>query len=260
MLKNRVALITGATSGIGLGIAQALAAQGCAIGLNGSRPQDKIKPLAAEIADTFGVRCVALSADLGDPNAIIAMMARAQGELGPIDILVNNAGVQHVAPLAEFPPEKWDAVIAINLSAAFHTTRALLGPMIARGWGRIVNIASVHGLVASPYKAAYVAAKHGLVGLTKVTALEVAEARVTCNAICPGYVWTPLLENQIADQAKAHGMSPSEVVEKVMLARQPNKKMASVEEIGAVTVFLCSDMGASITGASLPVDGGWTAR
>lgn len=260
MLKHKVALVTGATSGIGLGIAKALAEQGCAIGLNGSRAEDKIKPLAKEIAETYGVRCVALSADLGDPAAINTMMARAVSELGPIDILVNNAGVQHVSPLAEFPPDKWDALIAINLSSAFHTTRVVLASMQARGWGRIVNIASAHGLVASPYKAAYVAAKHGLVGLTKVTALEVAEHGITCNAICPGYVWTPLVENQIPAQAKAHGMSEKDVIEKVMLAPQPNKKMASVEEIGALTVFLCSDMGASITGASLPVDGGWTAR
>ena len=260
MLNNRVALVTGATSGIGLGIAKALAAEGCRIGLNGSRAADKIKPLADEISKTYGVPCVALSADLADPAAITAMMARAERELGSIDILVNNAGVQHVSPLAEFPPDKWDALIAINLSSAFHTTRAVLAGMQARGWGRIVNIASAHGLVASPYKAAYVAAKHGLVGLTKVTALEVAEAGITCNAICPGYVWTPLVENQIPDQAKAHGLSEKDVIEKVMLAPQPNKKMASVEEIGALTVFLCSDMGASITGASLPVDGGWTAR
>jgi len=260
LLKHKVALVTGATSGIGLGIARALAAQGCAIGLNGSRSEDKIKPLAKEIADTYGVPCVALSADMANPNAIAAMMTRAVSELGPIDILVNNAGVQHVSPLAEFPTDKWDALIAINLSSAFHTTRAVLTSMKARGWGRIVNIASAHGLVASPYKAAYVAAKHGLLGLTKVTALEMAEVGITCNAICPGYVWTPLVENQIPDQAKAHGMSEKDVIEKVMLAPQPNKKMATVEEIGALTVFLCSDMGASITGASLPVDGGWTAR
>lgn len=260
LLKNKVALVTGATSGIGLGIAKALAAQGCAIGMNGSRPDSEIAPLADEISKTHGVKCIALSADLGSPEAIALMMARAVSALGPIDILINNAGVQHVSPITEFPPEKWDQLIAINLSSAFHTTRVVLGPMMARGWGRIVNIASAHALVASPYKSAYVAAKHGLVGLTKVTALEAAEKGVTCNAICPGYVWTPLVEKQIPDQARAHGMSEKDVVEKVMLAPQPNKKFATVEEIAALTVLLCSDMGASITGASLPVDGGWTAR
>jgi len=259
-MKNKVALVTGATSGIGLAIAKALAAQGCAVGLNGSRAESEITPLANEISAAHGVKCVALSADLGDPRAIAAMMARAQAALGPVDILINNAGVQHVSPITEFPTDKWDLLIAVNLSSAFHTTGKVLGPMMERGWGRIVNIASAHGLVASPYKSAYVAAKHGLVGLTKVTALESAEKGVTCNAICPGYVWTPLVEKQIPDQARAHGMSEKDVVEKVMLAPQPNRKFGTVEEIAALTVFLCSDMGASITGASLPVDGGWTAR
>ena len=260
MLKDRVALVTGATSGIGLAIARALAAQGCAVGVNGSRAEREIIPLTDEIAKTHGVTCVPLSADMGDPRSIDAMMARAAATLGPVDILINNAGVQHVAPIAEFPPEKWDQLIAINLSSAFHTTRDVLGPMMARGWGRIVNIASAHALVASPFKSAYVAAKHGLLGLTRVTALEAATSGVTCNAICPGYVWTPLVEKQIPDQAKAHGMAEKDVIENVILAPQPNKKFASVEEIAALTVFLCSDMGASITGAALPVDGGWTAR
>lgn len=260
MLKNKVALVTGATSGIGLAIARALAAQGCAVGLNGSRAESEITPLANEISTAHGVNCAALSADMGNPRAIVAMMARAQAALGPVDILINNAGVQHVSPITEFPADKWDTLIAVNLSSAFHTTSKVLGPMMERGWGRIVNIASAHGLVASPYKAAYVAAKHGLLGLTKVTALESAEKGVTCNAICPGYVWTPLVEKQIPDQARAHGMSEKDVVEKVMLAPQPNRKFGTVEEIAALTVFLCSDMGASITGASLPVDGGWTAR
>ncbi len=260
MLKNKVALVTGATSGIGLAIAKTLAAQGCAVGVNGSRAEREITPLTDEISKAHGVKCAALSADMADPKSIAAMMGRVVSELGPVDILINNAGIQHVSPIADFPPEKWDALIAINLSAAFHTTRAVLGPMMDRGWGRIVNIASAHGLVASPYKSAYVAAKHGMLGLTKVTALEAAEKGVTANAICPGYVWTPLVEKQIPDQAKAHGMSEKDVIEKVMLAPQPNKKFATVEEIAALTVFLCSDMGASITGASLPVDGGWTAR
>ncbi len=260
MLKNKVALVTGATSGIGLGIAKALAAEGCRVGVNGSRAESEIIPLTDEIGKIHGVKCLALSADMANPASIAAMMKHAAAELGPINILVNNAGVQHVAPLHEFPPEKWDALIAINLSSAFHTTRAVLGPMMDRGWGRIVNIASAHALVASPYKSAYVAAKHGLLGLTKVTALEAAEKGVTCNAICPGYVWTPLVEKQIPDQARAHGLSEKDVIEKVMLAPQPNKKFATVEEIAALTVFLCSDLGASITGAALPVDGGWTAR
>lgn len=260
MLKNKVALVTGATSGIGLAIAKTLAAEGCAVGVNGSRAEREITPLTDEISKAHGVKCAALSADMADPKSIAAMMGRVVSELGPVDILINNAGIQHVSPIADFPPEKWDALIAINLSAAFHTTRAVLGPMMDRGWGRIVNIASAHGLVASPYKSAYVAAKHGMLGLTKVTALEAAEKGVTANAICPGYVWTPLVEKQIPDQAKAHGMSEKDVIEKVMLAPQPNKKFATVEEIAALTVFLCSDMGASITGASLPVDGGWTAR
>ncbi len=260
MLKNKVALVTGATSGIGLAIAKALAAQGCAVGINGSRDVRDIIPLADEISKSHGVKCASLSADMADPKSIAAMMTQVVAEIGPIDILINNAGIQHVSPIADFPPEKWDQLIAINLSSAFHTTRAALGPMMDRGWGRIVNIASAHGLVASPYKSAYVAAKHGMLGLTKVTALEAAEKGVTCNAICPGYVWTPLVEKQIPDQAKAHGMSEKDVVGKVMLAPQPNKKFATVEEVAALTVFLCSDMGASITGAALPVDGGWTAR
>lgn len=260
VLKNKVALVTGATSGIGLAIAKALAAQGCAVGVNGSRAEREIIPLADEISKAHGVRCAALSADMGDPASIAAMMARVALELGPVDILINNAGVQHVSPITVFPLEKWDQLIAVNLSSAFHTTSKVLGPMMDRGWGRIVNIASAHGLVASPFKSAYVAAKHGMVGLTKVTALEAAEKGVTCNAICPGYVWTPLVEKQIPDQAKAHGMSEKDVVEKVMLAPQPNRKFGTVEEIAALTVFLCSEMGASITGASLPVDGGWTAR
>jgi len=260
VLQNKVALVTGATSGIGLAIARALAAQGCAVGVNGSRAKQEITPLTDEISKAHGVKCAALSADMADPQSIAAMMASAVAELGPIDILINNAGVQHVSPISGFPPEKWDQLIAINLSSAFHTTRAVLAPMMDRGWGRIVNIASAHGLVASPFKSAYVAAKHGLLGLTKVTALECAEHGVTANAICPGYVWTPLVEKQIPDQARAHGMSEKDVIEKVMLAPQPNKKFATVEEVAALTVFLCSDMGASITGASLSLDGGWTAR
>ncbi len=259
-LTDKIALITGATSGIGLGIARALAAEGCHIGVNGSRPDGEIAPLCGEIAGEFGVRCAPLSADMSDPQAVAAMVAEAERTLGPVDILINNAGIQHVAPIDSFPVEKWDQLIAINLSSVFHTSRAVLPGMKARGWGRIVNIASAHGLVASPFKSAYVAAKHGMVGFTKVTALESATDGITCNAICPGYVWTPLVEKQIPDQAKSHGMSEEEVIEQVILAPQPNRKFASVAEIGALAVFLCSEAGASITGASLPVDGGWTAR
>jgi 3-hydroxybutyrate dehydrogenase len=188
------------------------------------------------------------------------MVADATRQLGDVDILVNNAGIQFVAPIEEFPVEKWDAILAIDLSAAFHATRAVFAGMKRRGFGRIVNVASAHGLVASPFKAAYVAAKHGVIGLTKVTALEGAEAGVTCNAICPGYVWTPLVEKQIDDQAKAHDIPREQVIRDVLLAQQPNKRFATVEEIGALTAFLCSDEGQSITGTALPVDGGWTAH
>jgi 3-hydroxybutyrate dehydrogenase len=187
------------------------------------------------------------------------MAERASRAFGAVDILVNNAGVQHVSPLESFPEAKWDAILAINLSAAFHASKAVLPGMKARSWGRIVNVASAHALVASPFKAAYVAAKHGVLGLTKVTALETAESGITCNAICPGYVWTPLVEQQIEDQAKSHNLPRERVIKDVLLAKQPNKRFATVEEIGAFTVFLCSDAAASITGAALPVDGGWTA-
>jgi 3-hydroxybutyrate dehydrogenase len=194
------------------------------------------------------------------PEAIRALVAHAERALGPVDILVNNAGIQHVAPIESFPEAKWDAILAINLSAAFHAIKAAVPGMKARGWGRIVNIASAHGLVASPFKAAYVAAKHGIVGLTKVVALETAEAGVTVNAVCPGYVWTPLVEQQIEDQAKSYNLPRDRVVREVLLARQPNKRFATVEEMGALTVFLCGDAAASITGAALPVEGGWTAQ
>jgi 3-hydroxybutyrate dehydrogenase len=188
------------------------------------------------------------------------MVAAAVGQLGSVDILVNNAGIQHVAPIDEFPTAKWDAILAINLSAAFHAMRAAIPGMRARGWGRIVNVASAHGLIASPFKAAYVAAKHGLVGLTKVAALELAEAGVTCNAVCPGYVWTPLVEKQIDDQAKAHGVPRERVINEVLLKNQPNKRFIEVAELAALALFLCSDNGASVTGVALPMDGGWTAH
>src|SRR5262249_21051031 len=199
-------------------------------------------------------------ADMSQLAAIGRMIEAAAAHFGRIDILVNNAGIQHVSPLEEFPLAKWDAILAINLSAVFHTTRAVFAGMKARRWGRIVNIASTHGLVASPYKAAYVAAKHGVLGLTKVAALEGAEHGITCNAICPGYVWTPLVEKQIDDQARSHGIAREQVIREVLLVNQPTKKFATVEEIGALTAFLCTDAAASITGMALPVDGGWTAH
>jgi 3-hydroxybutyrate dehydrogenase len=259
-LAGRVALVTGSTSGIGLGIARALAAAGANVVLNGLGDAAAVAALCKGVEAEFGVRVLHAPADLTDPMAIETMVAKAHEDLGAVDVLVNNAGVQHVSPLESFPPSRWDAILALNLTAAFHTTRLVLGGMRRRGYGRIVNVASAHGLVASPFKSAYVAAKHGLVGLTKVTALEAAESAVTCNAICPGYVYTPLVEAQIADQARAHGIAREEVVRNVLLAQQPNKRFATVEEIGALALFLCSDAAGSITGTAMPVDGGWTAH
>lgn len=259
-LSGRTAIITGSTSGIGLGIARALAAQGANIVLNGLGDHGEIEALRAALAADHRVDVAFDGADMARPAAVTEMVAQAYAGFGSVDILVNNAGIQHVAPVDAFPPEKWDAIQAINLSAAFHAIRAALGPMKAQGWGRIVNIASAHGLVGSPFKAAYVAAKHGVLGLTKVTALEVAGDGITCNAICPGYVWTPLVEKQIAEQAEAHGISREEVVRTVLLAQQPRKEFVTVEELGALTAFLCGDQARSITGAALPVDGGWTAH
>jgi 3-hydroxybutyrate dehydrogenase len=259
-LAGKVSLVTGSTSGIGLGIARALAAAGSDIVINGLGKAEEIKELQREIAGQHRVGVTYSAADMSRPDAIGKMMEDTLERSGRLDILVNNAGIQHVVPLHEFPPEKWDAILAINLSSAFHTTRLALPAMLANKWGRIINIASAHGLVASPYKAAYVAAKHGLVGLTKVVALETAEQGVTCNAICPGYVYTPLVEAQIEGQAKAHGIGREQVIRDVLLAQQPNKRFATVDELGALTVFLASDAAASITGVALPVDGGWTAH
>ena len=259
-LAGRVAIVTGATSGIGLGIARALAAQGADILLNGLGPAGEAMALAQEIAGRERVRVRHSPADMSRPDEVAGMVAQAMAELGRVDILVNNAGIQHVAPIEDFPPEKWDAILAINLAAAFHATRAVLPGMKAAGWGRIINLASAHGLVASPFKSAYVAAKHGLVGLTRTTALEAAEHGVTCNAVCPGYVWTPLVERQIDDQARAHGLPRERVIREVLLKEQPTRRFATVEELGEVAVFLCSPGAASITGAALPVDGGWTAH
>ncbi len=259
-LADRVALITGSTSGIGLGVARALAAEGAAIVLNGFGDAAEIERTRAALAEETGATIVYRGADIGKGDEVAALVASATSEFGRLDILVNNAGVQHVSPLEMFPPEKWDQVLSINLSGAFHATRAALPGMRARGWGRIVNIASAHGLIGSPFKSAYVAAKHGIVGLTKVAALEGAEVGITANAVCPGYVWTPLVEAQIDDQARAHGLSREAVVRDVLLAKQPNRRFATIEEIGGVVAFLCSPAAASITGAAIPVDGGWTAQ
>jgi 3-hydroxybutyrate dehydrogenase len=259
-LEGKVSLVTGSTSGIGLGIARALAAAGSAVVLNGfGRPED-VAEAQARVISEFGVEVRYSPADMSKGPAIADLIAMTLSNFGRLDILVNNAGIQHVAPLEQFPAEKWDAVIAINLSSAFHTTRAALPSMRENKFGRIINIASAHGLVASPFKAAYVAAKHGIVGLTKVTALETAESNITCNAICPGYVYTPLVEAQIEGQARAHNIPREQVIRDVLLAQQPNKRFASVEELGALSVFLASDAASSITGVALPVDGGWTAH
>jgi 3-hydroxybutyrate dehydrogenase len=259
-LAGRTAIVTGSTSGIGLGIARALAGQGARVVINGFGVAAEIEKLREELARTYSVPVLYSGADMSKSDAIAGMVDETVRSLGPVDILVNNAGIQHVAPLEDFPPAKWDQIIAINLTAAFHTTRAVIAGMKARKWGRIVNIASAHGLIASPFKSAYVAAKHGIIGLTKVTAMEGAELGVTANAICPGYVWTPLVEKQIDDQAKAHGITRDQVIRDVLLAQQPNKRFATVEEMGALTAFLCGPGGASITGTALPVDGGWTAH
>ncbi len=259
-LAGKVSLVTGSTSGIGLGIARALAAAGSEIVLNGFGKPEEVGDVQAKIASDFKVRVSYSPADMSKPAAIREMIENTLKSSGRLDILINNAGIQHVAPLQDFPPEKWDAILAIDLSSAFHTTRLALPSMLANKWGRIINIASAHGLVASPFKSAYVAAKHGIVGLTKVTALETAEQGITCNAICPGYVYTPLVEAQIDGQAKAHNIPREKVIRDVLLAQQPNKRFATVEELGALSVFLASDAAASITGIALPVDGGWTAH
>ena len=259
-LSGKTALVTGSTSGIGLGIARSLASAGANIVLNGFGEERAIAAARAGIEASFAVQTDFSDADMSRPDEIEALYTTIERRFGGIDILVNNAGIQHVAPIDHFPTAKWDLILAINLSSAFHTTRLALPGMRARGWGRIINVASAHGLVGSPFKSAYVAAKHGIVGLTKVAALETAEDNVTCNAICPGYVYTPLVEAQIGDQAKAHGIPREQVVRDILLAQQPNKKFASVEEIGAVALFLASDGASSITGVALPVDGGWTAH
>lgn len=260
MLQGKTALVTGSTSGIGLGIAEALAKQGANIILSGLATEDEADALQARIKAEYGVEVGFSGANLTKADAIEDMMSYAKEAFGPIDVLVNNAGVQHVAPLEEFPVDRWNLIISSNLSAAFHTTRLAIGDMKARGWGRIINTASAHALVASPFKSAYVAAKHGLAGLTKVVALEGAEQGVRCNAICPGYVYTPLVEGQVADTAKARGISEEEVKRDVLLAAQPTKEFVTTEQIGDMAVFLCSDAGSAINGAMLQMDGGWVAQ
>lgn len=254
-LQGRTAVVTGSNSGIGLGVATELARAGADLVLNSftDRPEDH--DLARRLAEEHGVKARYVQADMSKPDQCRALIAQA----GACDILVNNAGIQHVAPIEEFPPEKWDAIIAINLSAAFHTTAAALPVMRKAGWGRIINIASAHGLTASPFKAAYVAAKHGIVGLTKVAALETAKEPITCNAICPGYVLTPIVESQIPDQMAANHMTREEVLEKVMLDRQPSRQFVTVEQIGGTAAFLCTPAADQITGTTISVDGGWTA-
>jgi len=259
-LEDKVSLVTGSTSGIGLGIARALAAAGSAVVLNGFGKPEDIEAAQAGIVSEFGVPVAYSGADMSKPDSIAGMFDTVLGQFGAVDVLVNNAGIQHVAPLQEFPVAKWDAILAINLSSAFHTTRLALPGMVDKGWGRIINIASAHGLVGSAFKSAYVAAKHGMLGLTKVTALETAEQGITCNAICPGYVYTPLVEAQIEGQAKAHGIPREEVIRNVLLAQQPNKRFATTDELGGIAVFLTSDAASSITGATIAADGGWTAH
>ncbi|HEY2928414.1 3-hydroxybutyrate dehydrogenase [Piscinibacter sp.] len=260
MFQGKTALVTGSTSGIGLGIARHLATLGANVMLNGFGDPAEIERLRAEIAERSGVQVGYDGADMSDPRSIEAMMAQTFDRFGGVDLLINNAGIQHVAPVDEFPPAKWDAILAINLSAAFHTVRLALPRMKQQGFGRIVNVASAHALVASPFKSAYVAAKHGIAGFTKAVALEVAELGITVNAICPGYVLTPLVEQQIPDTAKARGITPEQVVRDVLLAAQPTKKFVTVEQVAAFTAFLCSGDAASITGAVLPIEGGWTAH
>ncbi|MBQ1202613.1 MAG: 3-hydroxybutyrate dehydrogenase [Loktanella sp.] len=255
-LQGKTAVITGSTSGIGLGIARELAKAGANVVLNSFSDTKEDHARAAEIADVTGVEAKYIQADMSNGDDCRRLIVAAGG----CDILINNAGIQHVAPIQDFDPKKWDAIIAINLSSAFHTTAAAVTGMRERGWGRIINVASAHGLTASPYKSAYVAAKHGILGLTKTVGLETAKDPITCNAICPGYVLTPLVEAQIPDTMKEYNMSREDVINKVMLERQPSKAFATVEELGGTAVFLCSDAAAQITGTSISVDGGWTAQ
>ena len=259
-VTGKCAVITGSNSGIGLGVATELARLGANVVINSFSDTPEDHAIAERIATENKVKAAYVQADMSDPEACRTLVARAAERFGQVDVLVNNAGIQHVAPIPEFPTEKWNQIIAINLSSAFHTTAAALPLMRAAGWGRVVNIASAHGLTASPYKSAYVAAKHGVVGLTKVTALETAEEPITCNALCPGYVLTPLVEAQIPDTMKEYDMDRETVIREVMLLRQPSRKFATVEQMGGTVAFLCSPAADQITGTTISVDGGWTAR
>ena len=259
-LHGKTALITGSTSGIGLACARALAAEGADIVLNGFGDADSIETIRKELEAVSGGRALYNGADLTRPEQIEAMMAEAESALGGVDILINNAGMQHVAPIDQFPPDRWDLIIALNLSAAFHTIRLALPGMKAKGWGRIVNTASAHSLVASPNKSPYVASKHGIAGLTKGVALETAQTGVTVNCISPGYVWTSLVENQIPDTMQARGLTREQVMNDVLLAAQPTKKFVTVDQVAALALFLCRDEASAITGANLSMDGGWTAQ
>ena len=258
-LKGKVALVTGSTSGIGLAIAKALAAEGADVCINGFGDASAIEKERAGLESEFGVKAIYSPADMSKGPETEAMVAEAASKLGSVDILVNNAGIQFVSPVEDFPPEKWDQIIAINLSSAFHTTKAAVPLMKAKKWGRIINTASAHALVASPFKSAYVAAKHGIAGFTKTIALETATFGITANAICPAYVWTPLVEQQIPATMAARGLTREQVINDVMLAAQPNKRFVTVEEIGALAVYLAGDMARSVTGSIISIDGGWTA-
>lgn len=260
LLKDKVAIVTGSTSGIGQGVARSLAKAGAHIVLNGMGDAAKIEEDRAALAKEFGVTVLYHNADMTKPDQIADLVNSTVAKLGRVDILVNNAGVQHVSPIEDFPAEKWDQIIAINLSASFHSIRAAFPHMKKQKWGRIVQIASAHAMVASPFKSAYVAAKHGIAGLTKTVALEGAEFGITANAICPGYVWTPLVQNQIGDTAKARGMTEEEVINKVLLAAEPTKKFTTIEQVGDLALFLCSDTAENITGSLQAIDGGWTAQ
>lgn len=257
-LKGKTAIVTGSTSGIGLGIAKGLAAEGANITLNGFGDEGEIMQII-EAIEAQGVQCFHHGADMTAPDEIADMVAKTAEKLGSVDILVNNAGIQHVAPIDEFPPEKWDAIININMNAAFHTQRHAIPHMKKQGWGRIINVVSAHGLVASPFKAAYVTAKHGVMGMTKTVALEVAQDNITCNAICPGYVLTPLVEKQIPDTAKARGITEEEVKRDVLLAAHHTKKFTTIEQIAGTALFLCSEAAENMTGSHISLDGGWTA-
>ncbi len=259
MLKGKVALVTGSTSGIGLAVARGFAGHGCSVVINGFGDAAAIEAERASIAKEFGVHALYSPADMSRPEEIAAMIAMAEKQLGSVDVLVNNAGIQFVSPIEGFPIEKWNQIIAINLSSAFHAIRAAVPGMKTRRWGRIINTASAHALVASPFKSAYVSAKHGIAGLTKAVALETAAFGITANAICPGYVWTPLVEKQIPDTMAARGLTREQVIKDVLLAAQPTKEFITVEEVAALALYLAGDMARSITGAIISIDGGWTA-